>query len=45
MSHGIDINLLPELMRQGVADLIAAFEGSQLENKLLREQLRLALIK
>ena len=45
MSHGIDINLLPESMRQGVADLIAAFEGSQLENKLLREHLRLALIK
>lgn len=45
MSHGIDLNRLPESVRKGVADLIAAFEGSQLENKLLRERLRLALIK
>lgn len=45
MSHGIDLNLLPESVRKGVAELIAAFEGSQLENKLLRERLRLALIK
>lgn len=45
MSHGIDLNLLPESVRKGVAELIAAFEGSQIENKLLRERLRLALIK
>ncbi len=45
MSHDIDLTLIPETVRSSVLRLIAAHDAKELENKLLREQLRLALIK
>lgn len=45
MKHAIDLSLIPETVRQGVVDLIAANEAFRNEVKFLRERLRLALIK
>jgi transposase len=45
MEHGIDLELIPESIRQNVAALITANAGFELEVRLLREKLRLALLK
>jgi transposase len=45
MNHGIDLNLIPEALRQKVADVINARAAIEIENKFLRERLRLVLLK
>ena len=45
MNHGIDLDLIPESLRQKVVALIVANEGFESEVLFLRERLRLALIK
>lgn len=45
MNHGIDLSQIPEAIRPSVLYLIAAHDAKEIENRLLRETLRLALIK
>lgn len=45
MNHGINLDLIPEQLRQNVADVITALEEATRMNRVLKEALRLSLIK
>lgn len=45
MSHDINLDLIPESVRASVLALIQANQAKEIQIKLLREELRLALIK
>ena len=45
MNHDIDLSLIPDSVRPHVVWLISAHDAKEIEIKLLRETLRLALIK
>lgn len=45
MSHGIDLNLIPESVRRNVADVIAALDATTQRLRIVEEALRLSLIR